>query len=86
MDELKARRQHLGLTLNQVASAAACSPAFLQMLEGGYRPTRSAVLPRVEAVLNDPAPAAEGPKASEAREANPELREDADAGGDRRGS
>jgi hypothetical protein len=37
--------------------AAGCSIAMLQMLEDGYRPARSEVLPRVVAVLGDREPA-----------------------------
>lgn len=48
---LKERRLAAGMTRQQLAHRAGCSLAMLQMLEQGYRPARSQVLPRVEGAL-----------------------------------
>lgn len=41
----------MGLTRQQLAQIVGCSLSMLQLLEQGFRPSRSRVLPRVEAVL-----------------------------------
>jgi transcriptional regulator with XRE-family HTH domain len=48
---LKDQRLAVGLTRQQLAEKARCSITFIQMLEGGFRPVQSRVLPRVVAVL-----------------------------------
>jgi transcriptional regulator with XRE-family HTH domain len=50
---LKNRRIAARLTQQQLAQRARCSIAFVQMLEGGFRPTQSEVLPRIVAVLDE---------------------------------
>jgi transcriptional regulator with XRE-family HTH domain len=50
--DLKARRRAAGLSRQRVANEAGCSLSHLQMLEGGYSPGRSDVLPRVLTVLD----------------------------------
>lgn len=52
MSDLRQQRRALGLTRTRVAVEAGCSVTMLQMLEDGYRPSRSVVLPRVMAVLD----------------------------------
>lgn len=62
--DIAARRRAAGLTQTGLAGAAKCSRATVAMIEGGYVPQRSAVIPRIErvlnALLNDKAPAANG--------------------------
>jgi len=63
-NSIKDQRLAAGLTQQQLAAETPCSVAFVQMVEGGYRPGRSDVLPRLVAVLeahqNDLNPAANG--------------------------
>ncbi|MGI8805122.1 MAG: helix-turn-helix domain-containing protein [Thermoleophilaceae bacterium] len=58
------RRRALGLTQGQLAMRADCSRASVALIESGYRPRRSEVLARIEAVLDHPskssAPAGNG--------------------------
>jgi transcriptional regulator with XRE-family HTH domain len=49
--DLRQRREALGLSRQQLAQGARCSLTTLQMLESGYRPERSRALDRVLAVL-----------------------------------
>ena len=46
-DDLRGRRRATGLSRQQLAQEAGCSLSHLQMMESGYRPGNSAVLPRV---------------------------------------
>jgi predicted transcriptional regulator len=48
---LKDQRRAAGLTRQQLATEVGCSIAFLAMVEDGYRPAQSAVLPRIVACL-----------------------------------
>jgi len=50
-----ARRRAVGLTQTRLAGLAQCSRATVAMIEGGYLPRRSEVIPRIEAVLADAA-------------------------------
>ncbi len=54
------RRRALGLTQGQLAMRADCSRASVALIESGYRPRRSEVLPRILAVL-DGRKTSEGP-------------------------
>jgi transcriptional regulator with XRE-family HTH domain len=51
--ELRERRLAAGLTQQQLANLADCSLTHLQLLERGYRPTRSEVRTRVLAALRE---------------------------------
>ena len=51
--DLRAMRHAANKTRQQVAGEARCSLSMLGILEGGYIPERSDVLPRVLAALND---------------------------------
>jgi transcriptional regulator with XRE-family HTH domain len=56
--QLRERRRGAGITQQQLAERAHCSIAIVRLLEGGYQPARSHVLPRILAVLeNDASPA-----------------------------
>ena len=57
---LRGRREAAGLSQLDVARRAPCSPAMVGLLERGYKPHRSAVLDRIQRVLNDEAPAGNG--------------------------
>jgi len=39
-EELRAARRHLGLSRTRFAALVGCSPAYVQMLEDGYQPSR----------------------------------------------
>jgi predicted transcriptional regulator len=39
-DELRRSRRRLGLSRTRLAAVAGCSPAYVQMLEDGYQPSR----------------------------------------------
>lgn len=52
-DVIAARRRALGLSQHRLATLAGCSRTSIALLEGGYAPQRSAVLPRVVAAIND---------------------------------
>ena len=49
---LELRRRGLGISRTRLAGFVGCSPAMLQMLEHGYQPKHSSVLPRVVAELD----------------------------------
>jgi transcriptional regulator with XRE-family HTH domain len=49
--ELRTQRRAAGLSQQKVAELAHCSLATVALFERGYRPTRSAVLPRIVQVL-----------------------------------
>ena len=51
--DLRARRRSLGLSQEAVARTAMCSTGYVRLLEAGFAPGRSDVLPRVIAALND---------------------------------
>lgn len=50
---LRERRLAAGLTQQQLANLSECSLTHLQLLERGYRPTRSEVCTRVLAALRE---------------------------------
>ncbi|MCB8970367.1 MAG: helix-turn-helix domain-containing protein [Solirubrobacterales bacterium] len=49
---LRAARRSAGLTQQDLAHKANCSLAYVRLLEGGYRPAKSAALTRIVAVLS----------------------------------
>jgi transcriptional regulator with XRE-family HTH domain len=51
-DELRERRTTVGLSQERLAQLAECSTASVALFERGYRPGQSAVLSRIEAVLD----------------------------------
>jgi predicted transcriptional regulator len=51
--DVRERRERLGLTRQQLATAAGCSISMLALLEGGLRPSASLVRERIEAALAD---------------------------------
>lgn len=55
---LRAARREAGLSRQRLAELAGCSIGYLTLLERGYAPITSDVLPRVIAALNDVSPAA----------------------------
>jgi predicted transcriptional regulator len=57
MNDLRERREALGISRESLAHNADCSMSMLGMLEQGYRPDRSKVLKRVEAALHNHEPA-----------------------------
>lgn len=60
---LRARRLAAGLTQQQVAAGASCSLSYIRLLERGFVPVESDVLPRVLRLLNDEDPAGtQGPR------------------------
>ncbi len=61
---LRARREAAGLSQQRLAELAGCSIAAIGLYEGGYSPSRSTVLERVLAVLDEERPAG-GPGAHE---------------------
>jgi len=54
-------RASVGISQELLARRADCSTAMVRLLESGYVPAHSEVLPRVLAILNDERPAANGP-------------------------
>jgi predicted transcriptional regulator len=48
---LRQRRKTLGLSQEKLAREAGCSTMSVRLLEGGFVPERSAVLPRLLAAL-----------------------------------
>jgi transcriptional regulator with XRE-family HTH domain len=48
---LRDRRLALGLSQEKLARDAECSTAMVKLLERGFTPTHSEVLPRIERVL-----------------------------------
>jgi transcriptional regulator with XRE-family HTH domain len=57
---LREQRRAAGLSQQRVAELAGCSLTFVRVLEAGYEPVTSNVLPRIEAVL-DGRKTSEGP-------------------------
>jgi predicted transcriptional regulator len=51
MEDIRQKRPQPGLSRLRLAVEAGYSVTYLQNLEGGYRPQRSEVLPRVIAIL-----------------------------------
>jgi transcriptional regulator with XRE-family HTH domain len=49
---LHERRKAAGLSQQRLAELAGCSLTFVRVLEAGYEPATSAVLPRILAVLD----------------------------------
>jgi predicted transcriptional regulator len=66
MNDLREMRRTAGLSQQRLAELAHCSLAAVALFEGGYRPARSIVLPRIINVLNESSPAGE-PGSTEAR-------------------
>ena len=54
--ELRALRRAAGLSQQQLALRADCSVSYFRMLEQGFAPERSNVVPRVLRALNDEDP------------------------------
>lgn len=52
-NQLQQRRRAVGLTQQQLADLARASRASVKLLEGNYRPRRSAVRARILRVLDD---------------------------------
>ncbi len=50
---IREARKAAGLTQQQLATLAGCSMAYVRVIEAGYTPAQSDVLPRVFAVLNE---------------------------------
>jgi predicted transcriptional regulator len=50
---IRERRKAAGLSQESLARAADCSTAMVKLLERGFTPTRSAVLPRIVRVLEE---------------------------------
>jgi len=76
VDGLRAARLRAGLTQERLAVAAGCSGGYVRLLERGFAPEHSAVLPRLLAVIateadrrtapvNDDGTAANGPAGEE---------------------
>jgi transcriptional regulator with XRE-family HTH domain len=63
---IREQRLAAGLSQLDVAAAAGCSVSMAALLDRGYRPRHSAVLARIEAVLD-------APTTSETRTGNPGL-------------
>jgi predicted transcriptional regulator len=55
-EDLSARRRRLGLSQQQLATAAECSLSTVRLFESGYAPRRSPTRKRVERVLEALAP------------------------------
>jgi len=56
---IRKARKSAGLTQQQLASLAGCSMAYIRVIEAGYTPAQSEVLPRVLAALNESSPEGE---------------------------
>jgi transcriptional regulator with XRE-family HTH domain len=52
--DLRTLRRRRGLSQQRLAELAGCSLSMVRVLESGYQPERSDVLPRVLLALNDP--------------------------------
>jgi predicted transcriptional regulator len=50
---LRWRREALGISREKLAWKVGCSSSYVQMLESGFQPARSDVLPRLLAVLDE---------------------------------
>lgn len=57
---LRASRRAAGLSQQRLAELAGCSLTMIRVLESGYEPQNSDVMPRVAQVLNDAGPAGNG--------------------------
>lgn len=53
MNSLKERRKAAGLTQQALATRAGCSLAYVTVLENGYTPRGSNVLPRILRVIQE---------------------------------
>ena len=53
---IRAARRDAGLSRQKLASLADCSVSYLQLLEGGFTPADSSVIPRIMRVLNEKRP------------------------------
>ncbi len=73
---IRAARRHAGLTQQGLASAADCSLSYVRLLEAGFKPAHSDVLPRVARALG-----LLPPNKVEARADNADLEKSTDAGG-----
>ncbi|MGO8906627.1 MAG: helix-turn-helix domain-containing protein [Solirubrobacteraceae bacterium] len=51
--DIRERRMAAGLSRQKLAQYADCSISYVQMIEAGLRPSRSDVLPRLEAALSE---------------------------------
>lgn len=49
---VRSARRDAGLSQEQLARRADCSTAYVRLIEAGYAPARSDVLPRIAGVLN----------------------------------
>jgi predicted transcriptional regulator len=61
---IQSRRRELGLSRQELASRAGCSMSYLALIEGGFMPHESSVLPRVLSALAAGAVRREGAAAS----------------------
>jgi len=52
-EELMLQRRRIGLSKYRLAAHAECSPAYVSMLEDGYRPKRGDAFARVVSTLNE---------------------------------
>lgn len=52
VDDVRARRQALGLSQVRLAGLAGCCPAHVGQIEAGYRPKRGDALARIVEVLD----------------------------------
>lgn len=59
------QRLELGLSRQQLASDAGCSMSYLALIEGGFTPRESDVLPRLERALNEVEPGRQNPSSTE---------------------
>jgi transcriptional regulator with XRE-family HTH domain len=60
LGSLRAQRRDAGLSQQQLAQLAGCSLSYVALLEKGYRPGDSTVLPGIVAILNGETPEASG--------------------------
>lgn len=56
--DLRAQRRRAGLSQQELAQLAGCSLSYVALLEKGYRPAGSTVLPGIVAILNRETPEA----------------------------
>ncbi len=57
---IRLSREAVGLSQQRLAELAGCSLSMIRVLESGYTPRESDVLPRVMQALNDAGPADNG--------------------------
>ena len=57
---IRDRRAALGISQQRLAELAGCSLSMVRLLDRGYAPEASAVLDRINSILNDVEPAANG--------------------------